>query len=181
MKIPVFSTVPGPTLWPTQRTPPWVRGSNIRIPPPFGWFISLLLWLSISYFRGYVSFAPCLGKADHSLPFRVEVKNMWSYNSVVPYAYVRWCWIKHRDNFTASLRMFCNSLFVNHMASKISSVVSLSILPVAQAGWQDTVNNEFKGSGRKRSWCNRVTIPKFAWRDRVKPRETSVKIDFVPA
>jgi hypothetical protein len=29
-----------------------------------------------------------------------RVKNMWSYTSTNPYAFIVWCVIKHKDNFT---------------------------------------------------------------------------------
>jgi hypothetical protein len=39
-------------------------------------------------------------EADHSLPFRVKVKNAWSYSSSLAYSFMTWCLFKHRHNFT---------------------------------------------------------------------------------
>jgi hypothetical protein len=38
-------------------------------------------------------------EADHSPPFRAEVKNTWRYNSTPPYVSVAWYLLKHRDRF----------------------------------------------------------------------------------
>jgi hypothetical protein len=67
---------------------PWVRGLSIHLPPPFDWFLSLSLWLLHSCCVHALCFTHCQGNVDHSLPFRVEVKNAWSYISVDPYAYL---------------------------------------------------------------------------------------------
>jgi hypothetical protein len=37
---------------------------------------------------------------DHSSPSRAEVKNAWSYTSNPQYAFMAWCLVKHRHNFT---------------------------------------------------------------------------------
>jgi hypothetical protein len=50
-------------------------------------------------------------EADHSPPARAEVKNVWSYTSLlrmsrcgaylgIGYTFVAWYIVKHRDNFT---------------------------------------------------------------------------------
>jgi hypothetical protein len=39
-------------------------------------------------------------EADHSPPSNAEVKNAWSYTSTPQYAFMAWCLVKHRDNFT---------------------------------------------------------------------------------
>jgi hypothetical protein len=39
-------------------------------------------------------------EADHSPPFNAEVKNEWNYTSISQYAFMAWCLVKHRDNFT---------------------------------------------------------------------------------
>jgi hypothetical protein len=39
----------------------------------------------------------------------------------------------------------------------------------------------WEGDGRRRPWTSRGTIPEFAWRDRLKSRESSVRIASVPA
>jgi hypothetical protein len=39
-------------------------------------------------------------EADHSPPPSAEVKNAWSYISTPQYAFMAWCLVKHRDNFT---------------------------------------------------------------------------------
>jgi len=39
-------------------------------------------------------------EADYSPPFRVEVKNAWSFTSTPQYIFMGWCLVKHSDNFT---------------------------------------------------------------------------------
>jgi hypothetical protein len=39
-------------------------------------------------------------EAEHSPSSRAEVKNMWKYTIIPPYAFMAWCLIKHRDKFT---------------------------------------------------------------------------------
>jgi hypothetical protein len=39
-------------------------------------------------------------EADHSPPSSAEVKNAWSYTSTLQYAFMAWCLVKHRDNFS---------------------------------------------------------------------------------
>jgi hypothetical protein len=41
-------------------------------------------------------------EADHSPPSSAEV-NVWSYTSTPLYAFMAWCLVKHRDNFTFTL------------------------------------------------------------------------------
>jgi hypothetical protein len=36
---------------------------------------------------------------DHSPPLSGEVKNAWSYTSTLPYVFMAWYLVKHRDNF----------------------------------------------------------------------------------
>jgi hypothetical protein len=36
----------------------------------------------------------------HSPPSSAEVKNAWSYTATPQYAFMAWCLVKHRDNFT---------------------------------------------------------------------------------
>jgi len=43
-------------------------------------------------------------EADHSPPSSVEVKNAWSYTLTPIYAFMAWCIVKHRNNFTFTLR-----------------------------------------------------------------------------
>jgi hypothetical protein len=42
-------------------------------------------------------------EADHSPPSRA--KNAWSYTSTPQYAFMAWCLLKHRDNFTFLTKM----------------------------------------------------------------------------
>jgi hypothetical protein len=39
-------------------------------------------------------------EADHSPPSSAEVKNAWISASTPQYAFMAWCLVKHRDNFT---------------------------------------------------------------------------------
>jgi hypothetical protein len=39
-------------------------------------------------------------EADQSPPYSTEAKNAWSYTSISQYAFIAWCLVKHRDNFT---------------------------------------------------------------------------------
>jgi len=43
-------------------------------------------------------------EADQSPPSSVGVKIAWSYTSTPPYAFMAWCLVKHRDNFTLPYR-----------------------------------------------------------------------------
>jgi hypothetical protein len=45
-------------------------------------------------------------EADHSPPSTAEVKNEWSCSSTPPYAFVAWCSVKHRDNFTCTFTFY---------------------------------------------------------------------------
>jgi hypothetical protein len=38
-------------------------------------------------------------QADHLLPSRGKIKNVWSYAITPPYIFMAWCLINHRDNF----------------------------------------------------------------------------------
>jgi hypothetical protein len=42
-------------------------------------------------------------EADHSPPSSAEVKNAWSYTSTPQYAFMAWCLVKNRDNFTFTI------------------------------------------------------------------------------
>jgi hypothetical protein len=72
----LFSTASRPALGPTQPTIQWVPGA-----------------ISLGVKR-----PGC--EADHSPPSSAEVKNAWSYTSTPQYAFMTWCLVKHRDNFT---------------------------------------------------------------------------------
>jgi hypothetical protein len=39
-------------------------------------------------------------EADHSSPSSAEVKNTWRYTSITEYAFVTWCSVKKKHNFT---------------------------------------------------------------------------------
>jgi hypothetical protein len=39
-------------------------------------------------------------EADNSPPSSAEVKNVWSYTSTPQYAFMAWCLVKQRNNFT---------------------------------------------------------------------------------
>jgi hypothetical protein len=66
----LFATTFGPVQGPTQSPIQWVLG---------------------------VKQLRC--EADHSPPSSTEDKNIWSYTSTPPYAFMAWCLLKHRDNF----------------------------------------------------------------------------------
>jgi hypothetical protein len=42
-------------------------------------------------------------EADHSRPPSPEVKNVWGYTSTSQYAFITWCLVKLRDNFTFTI------------------------------------------------------------------------------
>jgi hypothetical protein len=67
----LFATAPGPALGPSQ--------------PPIHWLPGVKR-------QGR--------EADNSPPFSAEVKNTWSYTSSPPYAFMAWCLVKQRENFT---------------------------------------------------------------------------------
>jgi len=43
-------------------------------------------------------------EADHSPPSSAEVKSAWSYISTSPYVLITWYLVKHKDNFTVTVR-----------------------------------------------------------------------------
>jgi hypothetical protein len=47
-------------------------------------------------------------EADHSPP---RSNNAWSYTSTPQYAFMAWCLVKHRNNFTFTLPLFCESIW----------------------------------------------------------------------
>jgi hypothetical protein len=49
-------------------------------------------------------------EADHSPPSSAEVKNAWSYTSTPQYAFMAWCLVKHRDNFTFTFYTYENDV-----------------------------------------------------------------------
>jgi hypothetical protein len=67
----LFTTASRPALGPTQPPIQWVPG--MKLPGR---------------------------EVDHSYPFSAEVKNTWRYTSTLPYVFMAWCLVKHRDNFT---------------------------------------------------------------------------------
>jgi hypothetical protein len=76
LRIFLFTIVSRLALGPTQPPIQWVPGA-----------------LSLGVKRlGY--------EDDHSPPPSSEVKNAWSYTSTPQYAFMAWCLVKHRDNFT---------------------------------------------------------------------------------
>jgi hypothetical protein len=64
-------------------------------------------------------------RADHSPPSSVEVKNAWSYTSTPQYAFMAWCSVKHRDNFTFTWNVQVMKLLIMQ-----SSPVSRHLLPL---------------------------------------------------
>jgi len=58
-------------------------------------------------------------KADHSLPSSAAVKEWVSYNSIPQCAFMAWCLVKHRDNFTFYLYLL-NNIRVEHPFWKVS-------------------------------------------------------------
>jgi hypothetical protein len=52
-------------------------------------------------------------ETDHSPPPLAKAKDVWSYTSTLPYNFMAWCLIKHRDNFTCfyCLRVSSNACF----------------------------------------------------------------------
>jgi hypothetical protein len=48
-------------------------------------------------------------EADHSPPFSAKVKNVWSYNSTLPYIFTTWCSLIKHFNYTESkVPSFCS-------------------------------------------------------------------------
>jgi hypothetical protein len=76
MGIFLFTTVSRKAVGPTQSLIQWVPGA-----------------LSLGVKRPG-------READHSPPSGAEVKNAWSYTSTPQYAFIVWCLVKHKDNFT---------------------------------------------------------------------------------
>jgi hypothetical protein len=72
----LFTTAFRTTLGPTQPPIQWVPGAlSLRVKRPGR-------------------------EADHSLLSSAESMNAWSYTSTLQYAFMAWCLVKHRDNFT---------------------------------------------------------------------------------
>jgi len=40
---------------------------------------------------------------DHLLPSSAEFENVWSYTSTLPYVFMAWSLVKHKDNFTSPM------------------------------------------------------------------------------
>jgi hypothetical protein len=63
------------------------------------------LWVPCSFqsngYRGRLSWGIMRRgrEADHSPPSIVEVKNAWSYTSILPYVFMAWCLVKDRENY----------------------------------------------------------------------------------
>jgi hypothetical protein len=59
-------------------------------------------------------------EADHSPPSSAEVKNACSYISTPQYAFMAWCFVKHRDNFIFTLlSRIKHSHFNAHFFTKV--------------------------------------------------------------
>jgi hypothetical protein len=39
-------------------------------------------------------------EADNSPPSTDTVKNVWNFTSILPYVFMAWCLVKHKDNLT---------------------------------------------------------------------------------
>jgi hypothetical protein len=72
-------------------------------------------------------------EADHSPPSSTEVKNAWNYTSTPQYAFMGWCLVKHRDNFTFPYLYAKNNRVNLNLASRTSesfSRVQSSLSPI---------------------------------------------------
>jgi len=67
-------------------------------------------------------------EVDDSFPPSSEVKNVWSYTSILPYVFMVWCLIKHRDNFTFPKDLW--SMLVQMRMSNADSDMSAHAVPV---------------------------------------------------
>jgi hypothetical protein len=45
-------------------------------------------------------------KSDNKSSSSIEVKNAWSYTSIIPYVIMAWCFVKHRDNVTFTFERY---------------------------------------------------------------------------
>jgi hypothetical protein len=64
-------------------------------------------------------------EADHSLPSGAEVKKAWSYTSTVPYVFMAWYLVKHRDSFTFTFVALKGSYFQwHHPQVKVVPVIN---------------------------------------------------------
>jgi hypothetical protein len=69
----------------------------------------------------------------HSPPFSTEVKNAWSYTSTLLCVSMMWCLIKHRDNFTISLKFFYSAVFYLQEDRRAGTCTRIEVLePSAQ-------------------------------------------------
>jgi hypothetical protein len=48
-------------------------------------------------------------EADHMSPSGAKVKNAWNSTSILPYVFMAWCLIKHRDSFTYGCLLSVNN------------------------------------------------------------------------
>jgi hypothetical protein len=74
-------------------------------------------------------------EADHSHPPSVEVKNAWSYTSTPRYAFMAWCLINHRGNFTF-LPLLVQHVLILSAGQKILVFSITTTLPLSILVWQ---------------------------------------------
>jgi hypothetical protein len=60
-------------------------------------------------------------EGDRSPPSSAEVKNAWSYTSTPSYVFMKWCLVKHRDNFI---------FFTVPRPKKYFSKITRNVIPV---------------------------------------------------
>jgi hypothetical protein len=77
-------------------------------------------------------------EANHSPPASVEVTQMWLYTSTPPFAFMTWCFIKHRDNFT-----FDNLRFFLELCQSSSCHLFFSMSPVFFYKFHKKINKLF--------------------------------------
>jgi hypothetical protein len=68
-------------------------------------------------------------EADHSPPSSAEVKNALSYTYTPQYAFMAWCLVKHRGNFSFTVTSFfgCYELFLRKYAFRLNLGVQLIV------------------------------------------------------
>jgi hypothetical protein len=86
----LFTTASGTALGPTQPPIQWVTGAvSLGVKRPGR-------------------------EADHSPPSSAEIKNAWNYTSTPQYAFMVWCLVKHRDNFTFTFTTLLEDMLVEY-------------------------------------------------------------------
>jgi hypothetical protein len=65
-----------------------------------GYIIFVYYTINMIFFTASLEVKRPDREADHSPPSSAEIMNAWSYTCTRQYAFIAWCLVKHRENFT---------------------------------------------------------------------------------